>query len=105
MSFVDTSKLTVIEPRPGWRGRAFDSFNLTFVHYEFDAGASVHEHAHRQEEVWQIIEGELEVCIGAETMRVGPRCVAIIPPDTPHSVRALSDGRAIVTDYPRREMS
>jgi quercetin dioxygenase-like cupin family protein len=79
--------------------------SLTFVHYEFDAGAFVHEHAHPQEEVWQIIDGELEVSIGDETMRAGPCFVAIVPPNTPHSVRALTDGKAIVTDYPRREMS
>jgi quercetin dioxygenase-like cupin family protein len=31
-----------------------------------------------------------------------PGVVAIVPPNTPHSVVALSDGRAIVIDYPLR---
>jgi quercetin dioxygenase-like cupin family protein len=29
--------------------------------------------------------------------------VAIVPPNTAHSVKALSDGKAIVADYPLRE--
>jgi hypothetical protein len=28
--------------------------------------------------------------------------VAIVPPNAPHSARALSDGKAIVVDNPRR---
>ena len=63
MTFIDTSKLPVIERLPGWRGRYFDSPSMTFAHYEFDAGASIHEHFHPQEEVYHIIEGELELTI------------------------------------------
>lgn len=103
-SFFDTAGLAVIERRPGWRGRAFDSPSMTFVQYEFDAGASIHEHAHNQEEVWQILEGELEISIGGETRRAGSGFVAIVAPDVPHAVRALTCGKAIVTDFPRREM-
>ncbi len=46
MAFVDTSKLPAIERLPGWRGRYFDSPSMTCAHYEFDAGASIHEHSH-----------------------------------------------------------
>jgi quercetin dioxygenase-like cupin family protein len=64
MALIDTSKLAVVERRPGWRGRYFDSPSMTIAHYEFDAGSSIHPHSHPQEEVWQIIEGELEITIG-----------------------------------------
>jgi hypothetical protein len=30
--------------------------------------------------------------------------VAIVPPDTRHAVRAMTDGKAIVADYPLRKM-
>jgi quercetin dioxygenase-like cupin family protein len=33
---------------------------------------------------------------------VRPGIVAIVPPNVPHSARALSEGRAIVVDYPLR---
>jgi quercetin dioxygenase-like cupin family protein len=51
MAFIDTHELTTVERLPGWRGRYFDSPSMTFAHYEFDAGASIHEHSHAQEEV------------------------------------------------------
>jgi quercetin dioxygenase-like cupin family protein len=78
---------------------------MTFAHWEFDAGSDIHEHSHPQEEVWEILEGELEVTVGGVTRVARPGVVAIVPPDTPHSVRALTDGRAIVIDYPLREMA
>ena len=53
-------------------------------------------------EVWEVIEGELSVTIAGETQVAGPGMVAIVPADTPHSVVALTDGRAIVIDYPLR---
>jgi hypothetical protein len=45
---VDTNTLRVIERLPGWRGRYFNSDNMTFAHYEFDKGAAIHEHFHPQ---------------------------------------------------------
>lgn len=104
MTFIDTRTLPVVSRRPGWYGRQFDSPSMTFVHYEFDAGASIHRHAREQEEVWHILEGELEISIGAETRRAGPGCVGIVPPSTEHEVKALTAGKAIVVDYPLRVM-
>ena len=105
MSFIDTSKLSVIERKPGWRGRYFDSANMTFGHYDFDAGAIIQAHSHEQEEVWHIVEGELEVTIAGITKRAGPGLVAIVPRDTEHEIRALTAGKAIVVDYPLRKMA
>jgi quercetin dioxygenase-like cupin family protein len=100
-TFIDTSKLPTIERLPGWRGRYFDS-SMTFAHYEFDAG-SIHEHFHPQEEVYHIIEGELELTIDGATRRLGPGFVAVVPSNTPHAVKAISSGRVIIVDYPLRE--
>lgn len=63
MPFVDTHGLKVIERLPGWKGRYFHSRNMTFAHYEFAAGSRIHEHSHPEEEVYEVIEGELEVTI------------------------------------------
>lgn len=106
MAFIDTNKLKVVERLPGWKGRYFDSNSMTFGHYVFEAGSSIHEHSHPNEEVWNVIEGELEVTIGGVAQTAGPGCVAVVPPDTLHSVKARSNGRAIVVDHPiRAEMS
>jgi quercetin dioxygenase-like cupin family protein len=103
MPFIDTRHLTAIEKRPGWRGRLFHSASMTFAHWEFAAGSSIHAHAHDQEEVWHVLEGELEITIDGAAQTAGPGMVAIVPARASHAVRALRDGKAIVVDHPRRD--
>ena len=102
MPFVDTSSLKTIERLPGWRGRFVHSPSMTFAHYDFKRGSSIHEHFHPQEEVYEVIEGELEVTIDGEAQIARAGFVAIVPGNVRHSVKALTDGRAIIVDYPLR---
>ena len=102
MPLVDTNALSVVERLPGWHGRYFSSPSMTFGHYEFVSGSSIHEHFHLQEEVWNVIEGELEITIEGVTQIARPGMAGIIPANVRHSVKALTDGRAIVVDYPLR---
>jgi quercetin dioxygenase-like cupin family protein len=102
MPFIDTNSLNVIERLPGWFGRYFHSANMTIAHYDFKRGSSIHEHHHPQEEVYEVIEGELEMTIDGETRIVRAGIVAIVPGNVPHSVKALTNGRAIIVDYPLR---
>lgn len=102
MPFVDTREITPFEKAPGWRGRIFHSPGMTFGCWEFEAGAEIHAHAHLQEEVWHILEGELEITVDGVTCIASPGVVAIVPPNTPHHVLALTDGRAIAVDNPAR---
>jgi len=103
MTIIDTNALELREKLPGWRGHIFHSANMTFAHWNFAEGAIIHPHQHEQEEVWHVVEGELEMTFGGETHIAGPGVVAIIPPHTQHEVRALTAGKAIVADFPLRE--
>jgi quercetin dioxygenase-like cupin family protein len=85
MPFIDTHNLKVIERLPGWRGRYFHSPSMTFGAYEFTRDSSIHEHFHPQEEVYEVIEGELEISIDGVTQVARPGLV-----------------RAIIIDYPVR---
>jgi quercetin dioxygenase-like cupin family protein len=102
MPFVDTSSLRVIERLPGWHGRYFHSASMTFAHYDFTRGASIHEHFHPEEEVYEVIEGELEVTIDGAIQIARPGLVAIVPANALHSVKALADGKASIVDHPAR---
>jgi quercetin dioxygenase-like cupin family protein len=102
MPFVDTRSLNVIERLPGWHGRYFHSPNMTFAHYDFKRGSSIHEHLRPQEEVYEVIEGELEVTIDGVVQIARAGLVAIVPGNVRHSVKALTDGRVIIVDYPAR---
>jgi len=102
MALVDITSLPVSERLPGWFGRYFHSQHMTFAHYDFVRGASIHEHHHPQEEVYEVIEGELELRIDGVAHTARPGFVAIIPANVRHSVRAITAGRAIIVDYPTR---
>jgi quercetin dioxygenase-like cupin family protein len=102
MPFVNTSSLNVTERLPGWSGRYFHSASMTFAHYDFKRGSSIHEHFHPEEEVYEVIEGELEVTIEGVTQIARPGLVAIVPSNALHSVKALTDGQAIIVDHPTR---
>ena len=102
MPFLDISGLKVIERLPGWKGRFFHTVSMTFAHYDFVAGSSIHEHFHPEEEVYEVIEGELEVRIDGVVQVARPGIVAIVPSNARHSVKALTDGRVIIVDHPAR---
>src|SRR3984893_10518858 len=102
MPFVDVNSLDVIERLPGWCGRYFHSPSMTFAHYDFKRGSSIHEHFHPQEEVYEVIEGELELTIDGVAQIARAGLVAIVPSNLPHRVKALTDGRAIIVDCPLR---
>jgi quercetin dioxygenase-like cupin family protein len=102
LPIVDTGSLTVIERLPGWRGRYFHTASMTFAHYEFSRDATIHEHFHPAEEVYEVLEGELEITIDGERHVARPGIVAVVPANARHAVRALTDGRLIVVDHPAR---
>lgn len=102
MPLLDTGSLKVIERLPGWKGRYFHTVHMTFAYYDFTAGASIHEHFHPEEEVYEVIEGEIEVTIEGVAAVARPGIVAIVPANARHSVKALTSGRMIVVDHPAR---
>jgi quercetin dioxygenase-like cupin family protein len=86
MASVEIESLKVNERLPGWRGRYFQTANMTFAHYDFSSGSTIHEHFHPEEEVYEVIEGELEVTIDGVSLIAKPGCVAIAPINVPHSL-------------------
>ena len=50
-------------------------------------------------EVYEVIDGELEVTIDGRSEIAKPGVVAIVPPNAHHSVKALTDWRLIVVDH------
>ena len=76
---------------------------MTFAYYAVEAGAWIHDHSHANDEVWNVIDGQLEITIAGEMQVACPGSAAVVPPNTVHSVKALSSVRAIVVNYPRRD--
>jgi quercetin dioxygenase-like cupin family protein len=102
MPFIDPSALPDLGPKPGWHGRFFHSEHMTFAYYELEAGAALHAHSHPNEEVWNIVVGQLDLTVGDETRTLGAGCAAVVPAGTTHSVSAKMPCRVIVVDHPVR---
>jgi mannose-6-phosphate isomerase-like protein (cupin superfamily) len=103
MPFVRTAELVAREPKPGWLGRFFHSEHMTFSYYEIAPGSVLHSLRHPNEEVWNVIEGELEMVVGDATSIVRAGDAAVVPAHVEHSASALQRCRAIVVDHPIRE--
>jgi quercetin dioxygenase-like cupin family protein len=102
MPLIGKSSMQAAEPKPGWHGRFAHSPSMSFAQYEIDAGSTLHEHHHENEEVWIIVEGRLEMTEAGETLVAEAGDMVAISPDVAHSARALTKVRALVVDYPLR---
>ena len=101
--FLEPEDMIHGAPLPGWFGRFFHSANMTFAHWDIATGATdLHEHHHRQEEVWNVVEGEIVLLIDGVARTLGAGAAAVIPPHVPHAARVVGTCRAIVTDFPLR---
>ena len=76
---------------------------VSFARYE--PGAEAPLHAHEEEQVFVVVDGEFDVTLGEETRRMGVGEAAVIPAWVPHRVRASDAGPATQIDVfcPPRE--
>jgi quercetin dioxygenase-like cupin family protein len=102
MTIVRIDDLCEVERLPGWMGRYFHTEYMTVAHYRFLRDAFIHEHFHPQEEVYEVLEGELEITIEGVVNFACPGVAVIVPPGARHAIRALTDGRLFIVDSPRR---
>jgi len=102
MQFLDLSKMP-LRTLFGCKAHVVHSERMTFVHWRYEAGDVIREHAHPHEQVATMIEGELDLTVGGETRRLAPGSVAIVPPNAPHSARAVTPCYVIDAFCPVRE--
>jgi quercetin dioxygenase-like cupin family protein len=104
MPFIESSALPAKELAPGWFARFFHSDHMTFAYTDVAAGSGVHLHDHPEEEVWHIVDGIAEITLGGETRVVQAGDAVVVPSGVEHAARAVTGFRAIVVDYPVREV-
>jgi len=103
MPFVNLSTIPEKEIIPGYRVRFVHCDSMTMAYWSIDTGAALPEHSHPHEQVATLTEGEYELSVGDKTKVLRPGDVAVIPPNVPHSGRALSDCCMIDAFHPVRE--
>jgi quercetin dioxygenase-like cupin family protein len=90
---------------------ANDKFDVRFIHTAnisvafnvLKAGAEVPKHEHVHETIDYIQEGELDMTIGDEKLRMYAGMVARVPSHVLHSAKAITDCKVINVFYPKRD--
>jgi len=62
----------------------------------------LHEHHHPNEEVWNVVGGEVVLVVDGEERLLRSGSAAVVPPDVRHSVTVVGPAEVVVTDHPRR---
>jgi len=100
---LKVEELAEFQIAPGISARAISTQVLTVLHVRIAAGSQLPEHFHHNEQVLNLIDGELELNVDGETHALGPGTSFVLSPNVPHSARALSDCRVIDVFHPARE--
>ena len=91
------------EIMPGYNGKLIHTQNMSLAFWEVEKGAKVPEHAHINEQVMQVLEGKFEFTLDGNTNTYEPGDLVIIPPNVPHSGRALTPCKLMDVFSPTRE--
>ncbi|GAC1404103.1 MAG: hypothetical protein NVSMB52_17940 [Chloroflexota bacterium] len=89
-TWVDTSTdVTPFEMLPGLSFRPVLGEGVLVNMVEFAPHTAAPLHAHSEEQIALVLEGELEFEVNGETRVLGPGMVVVIPPGAPHAARSL----------------
>ena len=90
MAFTDLNTLDSHEIIKGFKGRFMHSDNMTASFWQVDKGAILPEHAHPEEQISIVTQGELALTVNGKTKIMTPGKVAVIPSNVVHSGKALT---------------
>ena len=103
MAFAKLAELPELLLAPGIRARAVTGESMTVTHVKLDAGALLPLHTHNNEQLVNVIEGHLELTVDGRPHDLVPGTVMVLPPNVPHSGRAVTECRVIDVFHPVRE--
>ncbi|MEA1785911.1 cupin domain-containing protein [Arenibacter sp. GZD96] len=91
------------EIMPGYHGKMVHATQMSVAFWEVEKGAKVPQHAHIHEQIMHVVEGEFEFTLNGETKIYLTGDIVIIPPNVPHSGKALTVCKLIDVFSPVRE--
>lgn len=102
MSFVNTETIEK-EMFKGAKARFVHTDGMTLSLWRFEAGAELPGHSHPHEQMTKLLSGQFELTVGDETKIMTQSDVAVIPPNTPHQGKAITDCEMLDVFHPARE--
>ena len=97
------SEIETKEIMPGYHGKMIHGETMTLAFWEVEKGAAVPEHSHINEQIMHVLEGDFEFKVAGVTKTYGPGDLVIIPPNIPHSGKALTPCKLMDIFSPVRE--
>lgn len=85
--FVELDSVETVSFMEGLDFRPVLGINLLVSFNTYLPNSVVPVHAHEEEQITFLIEGEIEFTVGDETRMLRPGTVAVIPPHVPHASR------------------
>jgi len=103
MKPIELDELNELQLADGIGARVVTAESMSVAFVQIAAGSLLPEHHHTNEQVVCVIEGELELTVDGKPHSLVPGKVMVLPPDVPHSGRAVTDCRVVDVFHPVRE--
>ncbi|SEL14629.1 Cupin domain-containing protein [Maribacter orientalis] len=100
---LNLSNIPSKEIMPGYFGKLVHSENMSIAIWEVKKDAKVPEHAHMNEQIMHVMEGDFEFTLDGETKVYHSGDIVIIAPHLKHSGKALTDCKLLDVFSPTRE--
>ena len=101
--FTHIDQIAPKEIIPGFHGRMIHTDNVTFAHWDIEAGSQLPEHQHIHEQLSRVMSGTFELTINGAPHTLGAGDMVVIPSNEPHSGRAVTDCVLIEVFQPARD--
>ena len=102
--FIELKSLAATEALKGAILSFINTENLTIAYTDMKAGVEIPLHHHHEEAVDIILEGILEMQIGEKTDTLTHGMISIVPSNTPHQAKAITDCKGVTIFYPKRKL-
>ncbi len=104
MPFIQLDTIQSKELLPGFSVKFIHSEKMTLAYWDIKAGSVLPEHSHPHEQVAaQVMSGEFELTLEGESKVMKAGDVAVIPSNTIHSGKAITDCQLLDVFSPVRE--
>jgi unsaturated pyranuronate lyase len=100
---ISVDAIRVREIFPGIRARIVHTDRTSQSWIELDQGTAFPTHQHPHEQTVNVLEGQLELMVDGQLLRLSAGQTCVIPPDIPHSGRALTPCRVLDVFAPARD--
>lgn len=103
MGFVELKDLPELEIAKGIKAHAVTTDTVTVLHVKIEEGALLPKHSHHNEQVVNVIEGELELTVAGKKYNLMPGNVMVLEPNVVHSGRAVKACKVVDVFHPVRK--